>query len=1355
MKTRNIILISILTLTIAFMFMINSGCESCNENPILIHDPPLLETPEDAAEFGYDEDIQFSWGAVTNAIEYRIYIDSVEYILDPVDAVTFSSSLIDPALSIGDHTWYVEALGPNNKTTSEVRNFSIYDNIPPVIEITSVTTNNTPPITVNDTPAVNGLNSSWTLTIDGTASDEHSGIGTLEIWIDGFVEETRVDLGTTSPFQHIFRGTDDIGGTPLNDLLPNGINTVRVRVVDGSDRENDAEAYVNFMVDKQPPEIEIVDPVPQGDVQNYWGNEEFEVTVDGEDISGIASISLAVVTVGVAGDPGNWESATYDVPVDTDTMTVILPTGGTGLGSPINYVRARIEDGFGNYAYSTVTLRIDFDGTAPLFDTAQPIDIFRDGVAALDSDADPLNGTDTTDPDTTDLINIGAYEVLVRESLDITLWFDEPGSGMDAVELRVVNDESDPNTPAFSTSVEMTNTNTAGTSYEYNYNMKIYDFPNGSGGIIPDGQYWVEIVARDLAENESTPAFNNGVNETRFNIRTLVYNAPNAWNPDGTVDPDEDYNWDAQEREVLGADDIGFHQDTTPADGNVDNLPAPDFYRIELSTYYDNPPYDDVAFEQGIIETYEIDLGVETAPPYDPGDFLAGQYSWRVTSIYGNYEVVSDIEMFQVGTVLAPEIVTPDSPDWWQYVTDADFPLTFEWQYPQGETPPDTPTYNLQFMKQDKDGDWTDPPVDLLTESTETSASFEASQVDTYGYGIYLFRVQTYISGQPQPDHSAWSYRYFVVTPDGGYDTVEELFGHEGDDQIFNSPSFITKDDDGDIYVIDDLNRILVFDSAGEFVGRIGFENGPDSLTNPVALTVDSLKNVYVCDDVGPADSDLVKIYNYNSDDQIWEYDEDFPTTFNGITAITIMGGLIYVSQDSDSTTYMFDSVGNPYPDAPGQYTYAGSNDPIDLATDKQGVYLLESNGTIQKLDNTATADGGFTLSVSNAVSIEASSTNVYVVNSAGNISVYDTDGQAVTGVSFAPVNATTDVTANLDYLYALSTTSGTIEAFDAATGAIETDFGVAGVLGADGLDDPNVFHPYAIAINQINGDLYVADRDNNRILYFNSNHELVNSVDSFGGTAFNGPMCVDVVNSGSSWYNGVYVVDTGNHRLVKFTRDLNTELSSIGVEGADIGQFDSPSAVSVTDYSDNPNNDDHGRIYISDTNNNRIVVLRINATDTFYVTYTILTEDINGLTLNAPSSVYAYGGRVYVTDRSSTNLRYIRRNNNNYNQIYSLSLSSPAKYAYVDTHGALYATPPHMLMKWGFNYNPYWTEDSNDLFEIPAAGTPFLGSATAGTDVNSFNTPTGIAVFWNDDGSQCSIYVADYLNNRILRYSR
>lgn len=133
----------------------------------------------------------------------------------------------------------------------------------------------------------------------------------------------------------------------------------------------------------------------------------------------------------------------------------------------------------------------------------------------------------------------------------------------------------------------------------------------------------------------------------------------------------------------------------------------------------------------------------------------------------------------------------------------------------------------------------------------------------------------------------------------------------------------------------------------------------------------------------------------------------------------------------------------------------------------------------------------------------------------------------------------------------------------------------------ADGVSVPvgeGTFNePWGIAVGP-DGSVYVADTWNHRIEKFTADGRFLKTWGSFGqGVApdsFYGPRGLAVDAEGR-----VYVTDTGNKRIVVFDADGNyiTEFGSAGFEP---GQFDEPTSVTI---------DQNGTVYVTDTWNQRI----------------------------------------------------------------------------------------------------------------------------------------------------------------------
>ena len=169
-------------------------------------------------------------------------------------------------------------------------------------------------------------------------------------------------------------------------------------------------------------------------------------------------------------------------------------------------------------------------------------------------------------------------------------------------------------------------------------------------------------------------------------------------------------------------------------------------------------------------------------------------------------------------------------------------------------------------------------------------------------------------------------------------------------------------------------------------------------------------------------------------------------------------------------------------------------------------------------------------------------------------------------------------------------------------------------------------------------GDVYVADRDNNRIRKINS----VGMVSLFAGdgtaTQFNKPTGVAVDSAGN-----VYVADSENHRIRKITSGGTVTLfAGSGTAGYNEGagataQFNKPTGVAV---------DSSGNVYVADSENHRI--RKINSGGTVILlagSGTAGSNDGTGASaqFNKPTGVAVdSAGNVYVADCENNKIRKI-----------------------------------------------------------------------------------------------------------------
>jgi predicted membrane-bound mannosyltransferase/sugar lactone lactonase YvrE len=190
--------------------------------------------------------------------------------------------------------------------------------------------------------------------------------------------------------------------------------------------------------------------------------------------------------------------------------------------------------------------------------------------------------------------------------------------------------------------------------------------------------------------------------------------------------------------------------------------------------------------------------------------------------------------------------------------------------------------------------------------------------------------------------------------------------------------------------------------------------------------------------------------------------------------------------------------------------------------------------------------------------------------------------------------------------------------------GAVLQTWGSFADIAAGPAPEGTFNQPWGVAYSPVNEAVYVADTWNHRIQKFTPDGKFLTMWGYFGQAenpeAFWGPRGIAVDKSGR-----VYVTDTGNKRVVIFNKD-GQYLAQFGVPGSNLGELDEPVGIAV---------DDIGNIYVVDTWNQRVQVFTPDAS---FINFTATTSwEISGWygesLENKPFIAIDAKQNVFVTD--------------------------------------------------------------------------------------------------------------------------
>jgi hypothetical protein len=338
----------------------------------------------------------------------------------------------------------------------------------------------------------------------------------------------------------------------------------------------------------------------------------------------------------------------------------------------------------------------------------------------------------------------------------------------------------------------------------------------------------------------------------------------------------------------------------------------------------------------------------------------------------------------------------------------------------------------------------------------------------------------------------------------------------------------------------------------------------------------------------------------------------------------------------------------------------------------KNGANISGATSASYTIASVATGNAGtYTMVATNSAGSATSSGAVLTVTSAGNqgggttvvitkpLTVSTLAGQALVSGSvdgagigarfYFPAGVATD---NAGNLFIADTDNHTIRKVVAATGAVTTLAGLAGVSGsADGVGSQARFdNPSDVAVDGA-GNVYVADTLNNTLRKVTASGVVSTlagtpgssgSSDGTGAAAqFQGPQGLTIDSAGN-----LYVADTNNHtirKVVLVTGEVTTIAGLAGSPGSADGlgstaRFNAPSGVAV---------DTAGILYVADTDNDTIREILPSGLVSTLVGLANNSGAADGTgsaaRFNSPSAVAVdLSGNIYVADTDNFTIRMV-----------------------------------------------------------------------------------------------------------------
>lgn len=314
--------------------------------------------------------------------------------------------------------------------------------------------------------------------------------------------------------------------------------------------------------------------------------------------------------------------------------------------------------------------------------------------------------------------------------------------------------------------------------------------------------------------------------------------------------------------------------------------------------------------------------------------------------------------------------------------------------------------------------------------------------------------------------------------------------------------------------------------------------------------------------------------------------------------------------------------------------------------------------------------------------------------------------------------------------------TSGTTTRFTLPSGSENTSPKYLDQFGAEAV---GLKRPVSAAVES-NGDLWVVDQKNDRIVEFSGAGTLLASYGSegTGDLQFNDP-------TGIAAGDGVvYVADAGNNRIEELTSgggfldaigwgvsngspefEICKSNCQAGIAGSGNGQLNEPKGLAT---------DSSGDLWVAEAGNNRIEELESDQ----HFKQKFGEEGSGNGKFNDPTGLAVVGEDVYVAEAGNNRVQELSSSGGYVSQFGeggsgSGDLDAPQGIAVAAGTGDLYVA-----------------DSGNDrVQEFSSSGSPITTFGSAGSEAGELSEPTDVAV-----SAAGAVYVADYANNRIEEWA-